>query len=142
MFGISLKSLWAHKRRLVGTSLAVVLGIAFLAGTMVLGDTLKATFNDLFTNVNKGTDAVVRSSSKIELNGDTQRPPIDATLVNRVRAVPGVSEALPDISGYGVLVAKDGKPVTSNGPPTMAGNWLGSTDLNPYRLSEGRAPRT
>ena len=89
MFRISLKSLWAHKRRLVGTSLAVVLGIAFLAGTMVLGDTLKATFNDLFTNVNKGTDAVVRSASKIELNGDTQRPPIDATLVNRVRAVPG-----------------------------------------------------
>ncbi|MDQ6696006.1 MAG: FtsX-like permease family protein [Actinomycetota bacterium] len=120
----------------------MVLGIAFLAGTMVLGDTLKATFNDLFTNVNKGTDAVVRSSTKIENNGDAQRPPIDAALVAKVRQVPGVAQAEPDISGYGVLVGKNGKPVTSNGPPTMAGNWLGPTALNPYRLADGRAPRT
>src|SRR4051812_35926391 len=127
MFRISLKSLWAHKRRLVGTSLAVVLGIAFLAGTMVLGDTLKATFNDLFTNVNKGTDTVVRSSTKIESNGNSQRPPIDESLVARVRQVPGVAQAEPDVDGYGVLVGSNGKPVTSNGPPTMAGNWLGST---------------
>ena len=142
MFRISLKSLWAHKRRLVGTSLAVVLGIAFLAGTMVLGDTLKATFNDLFTNVNRGTDAVVRSASEIKANGDTQRPPISATLVTTVRQVPGVAEAEPDINGYGVLVGRNGKPVTSNGPPTFAGNWLGSTSLNPYHLVEGRAPTT
>jgi len=142
MFRISLKSLWAHKRRLVGTLLAVVLGVAFLAGTMVLGDTLKATFNDLFTNVNKGTDAVVRSATKIENNGDTQRPPIDAALVARVRQVPGVAQAEPDISGYGVLVGRNGKAVTSNGPPTMAGNWLGSTALNPYRLAQGRAPKS
>jgi len=139
---ISLKSLWAHKRRLVGTSLSIVFGIAFLAGTMVLGDTLKATFNDLFTNVNKGTDVVVRSSTKIESEGEAQRPPIDAALVAKARKVPGVARAEGDVTGYGVLIGKDGKPVISNGPPTMAGNWLGSTSLNPYRLAAGRAPAT
>ena len=36
---LSLSSLRAHKRRFAGTFLAVFLGVAFLAGTMVMGDT-------------------------------------------------------------------------------------------------------
>ncbi len=140
MIRIGLKSLLAHKRRLIGTSLSVILGIAFLAGTMVLGDTLKATFDDLFSNVNKGTDAVVRSSTKLENQGFTQRPPIQSSLLAKVRGADGVAEAQPNISGYGVLVGKDGKQVTTNGPPLTAGNWIGDSSLNPYQLAQGRAP--
>ena len=62
MLRVSLKGLWAHKRRLFGTVFAVVLGVAFLVGTLVLGDTMRAGFDDLFTEVNAGTDAVVRSA--------------------------------------------------------------------------------
>ena len=46
--------------------LAVFLGVAFLAGTLVLGDTLRANFDDLFTEANAGTDAVVRSATSID----------------------------------------------------------------------------
>ncbi len=141
MLRIGLKTLWAHKRRLIGTSLAVVLGIAFLTGTLVLGSTLRATFDELFTSVNKGTDAVVRSSTKFESDrGGTQRPPIDASLLGKVRSVPGVAEAQPEVDGYGVLLGKDGKQVTSNGPPMTAGNWIGTSPLNPFQLAQGRAP--
>ena len=42
MLNVTLKGLWAHKRRMVGTLLAVFLGVAFLSGTLVLGDTLRA----------------------------------------------------------------------------------------------------
>ncbi len=44
MLAITLRGLWSHKRRLAGTFLAVLLGVAFLAGTLVLGDTLRANF--------------------------------------------------------------------------------------------------
>ena len=37
MLRVSLKGLWAHKRRLFGSVFAVLLGVAFLAGTLVLG---------------------------------------------------------------------------------------------------------
>src|SRR5581483_1218576 len=37
---LTVKSLWANKGRLVGTLLAITLGIAFLSGTRLLGDTL------------------------------------------------------------------------------------------------------
>ena len=66
MLGISVRSLWSHKRRLVGTLLAVGLGVAFLAGTLLLGDTLRANFDRLFTQADGGTDVMVRSATKVE----------------------------------------------------------------------------
>ena len=65
MLRVSLKGLWAHKRRLFGSVFAVLLGVAFLAGTLVLGDTMRAGFSDLFSEANRGTDAVVRSTTEV-----------------------------------------------------------------------------
>ena len=49
MIAITARNLWARKRRLVATLLAVALGVAFLAGTLLLSDTLRANFDRLFT---------------------------------------------------------------------------------------------
>jgi putative ABC transport system permease protein len=143
MTRISLISLWARKRRLAGTALAVVLGVAFLTGTLVLGDTLSANFDRLFTEVSAGTDVVVRSDTVIESEDDPDagRGPLDASLVDAVRSVDGVAEAEGQVVGYGALVGKDGDPVGGNGPPRTAGSWITTPGLNPYRLAEGRAPR-
>src|SRR5205814_1364038 len=143
MVKISLLEVWARKRRLLGTFLAVFIGVAFLSGTLTLGDTLSANFDTLFSSVTKGTDAVVRGSTK--LKGDRtlpQRGPVDGSLVARVSAVGGVARAVPYVQGYGALIGKDGKAVGGNGPPRQAANWVDDADLNPYRLVEGRAPRT
>ena len=59
MLRATLKDLWARKIRLVTTGLAVLLGVAFMAGTLVLTDTIGRTFDDLFADVNAGTDGVV-----------------------------------------------------------------------------------
>jgi putative ABC transport system permease protein len=48
MFRIAMKSALFNKRRLFGTGLSVVMGIAFLAGTFVFTDTIKRTFDGLF----------------------------------------------------------------------------------------------
>lgn len=47
---LSVSSLRAHKRRFAGTFTAVLLGVAFLAGTLVMGDTLRAGFGTMFAN--------------------------------------------------------------------------------------------
>ena len=54
----TLKGLLAHKFRLAATALAIVLGVSFVAGTFVLTDTIKASFEDLFADVYNGVDAV------------------------------------------------------------------------------------
>jgi putative ABC transport system permease protein len=138
------KGLLAHKRRLVGTFLAVFLGVAFLSGTLVLGDTLRDNFDDLFTEANAGTDVVVRHQSRLDTDPgepDSQRGLIDASLVDTVRDVEGVAAAEPAVEGFGQLVGKDGDELGGNGPPTLAGNWINNRDVNRYRLVEGRAPR-
>ncbi|SNT24440.1 ABC transporter permease [Actinacidiphila glaucinigra] len=141
---LSLSSLRAHKRRFAGTFLAVFLGVAFLAGTMVMGDTLRASFDTLFANANSGTAVVVRSADVVTVPGEGQgtREPVDTALVTRLRSVPGVAAVAPAIEGAGQLVGRDGEPVGGQGPPTLAGNWIDDAGLNPYVLAEGRAPRT
>jgi putative ABC transport system permease protein len=144
MLKVSLKTLWAYKRRLVGTCVAVVLGVAFLSGTLVLGDTLRANFNSLFAQANQGTDAVVRSASNVDTGAGqatAQRGLIDESLVDSVRSVDGVAAAAPSLQGYGLLTDKHGNGIGGAGPPTFAGNWITDPGLNPYHLVQGRAPR-
>ncbi|MFF7457528.1 ABC transporter permease [Kitasatospora sp. NPDC008115] len=139
---ISLRSLAAHKRRLAGTFTAILLGVAFLSGTLVLGDTLRGSFDTLFADANRGTDAVVRSADVLD-TGNTfggVRAPVEQALADRLRQVPGVAAAEPAIQGSGQLIGRNGKAVGGQGPPTLAGYWQKDSGLNPYRLAEGRAP--
>ena len=140
MIAIAARSLWARKRRLVATLLAVGLGVAFLAGTLLLSDTLRANFDRLFTQADSGTDVVLRGATQIG-SGNATRTGVDASLLPRVRTVPGVADAQPFLEGYGQLLGRDGKPIGGNGPPTQAANWVGDPALNPYRLVAGHAPR-
>ncbi|MGY0022056.1 ABC transporter permease [Streptomyces sp. YJ-C3] len=140
---LSLKSLTAHKRRFAGTFTAVLLGVAFLAGTLVMGDTLRASFDSMFAGASSGTDAVVRSTSVITTPGESQgtRRPVDASLADDLAEEPAVAAAAPNIQGAGQLLAADGSPIGGQGPPTLAGNWIDDPELNAYRLAEGRTPQ-
>src|SRR5215469_11430372 len=141
MWTFTARNLRAHKRRLVSTMLAVALGVAFLAGTLLLSDTLRANFGTLFTQASGSTDVVIRSATKISGgSGTSQRTGIDAALLPRVRAIAGVADARPYIEGYGQLVGRNGKAIGGGGPPTRAANWISDQALNPYRLVSGRAP--
>ena len=141
MTRFALKSAWLRKRRLAGTFLAVFLGVSFLSGTLVLGATLQSNFDELFADANAGTDALVRSATKVTGDNSFQRGPIPASTVERVRDVPGVESVAPYVEGYGQLLDKHGEPIGGNGPPRLAASWVKDPDLNAYRLAEGRAPR-
>ncbi|MZD06543.1 FtsX-like permease family protein, partial [Streptomyces sp. SID5785] len=140
---LSLTSLRAHRRRFAGTFFAVLLGVAFLTGTLVMGDTLRASFDSLFAGATSGTDAVVRSSNVITTPGEAQgtRQPVRASLADDLADTPGVAAAAPNIQGAGQLVGTNGKPIGGQGPPTLAGNWITDPQLNPYRIAEGHAPQ-
>jgi putative ABC transport system permease protein len=141
MLKLTARNMRAHKRRLASTFVAIVLGVSFLGGTLVLGDTMKRTFDDLFADSNAGTDVVVRSSAAIDVGGEESRGPIDQSLIPKVAGVDGVAEAVPFVSGFGQLVGKDGDPLGGTGPPTLAANWVADDEINPYDLAEGRLPK-
>jgi putative ABC transport system permease protein len=122
--------------------MAVFLGVAFLVGTLVLGDTLASNFDRLFTETTAGTDVLVRNGTSVsgDVGPDTPRGLVDQSLVDRVAAIDGVAAVEAEVTGYGSLLGADGDALGGNGPPRLAGSWITEPELNPYRLVEGRAP--
>ena len=143
MLRATLKDLWAKKIRLFTTGIAVVLGVAFMSGTLVLTDTVGRTFSDLFANVYKDTDAIVRAKATVNSDFGEQRPRLDASVVAKVAAVDGVQLARGDVFRDGVqIVGSNGKAIGNPGmgAPTFGGAW-NDDRLNVYKLREGRAPK-
>jgi putative ABC transport system permease protein len=141
MFGLTIKELAARKLRLLTTAFAVLLGVAFMAGTLVFTDTVGATFDAALADANDGVDAYVRTPSEIDLGYGEPGPRLDASLAQTVAAVDGVDEVALRINGYAQLVGPDGDPVGDiSKSPAFGTNWVTVDDLNPYELASGRAP--
>jgi putative ABC transport system permease protein len=141
MLKIMLESLLARKRRLVTTAVAVIIGVAFTAGTLMLTDSLGKTFNDLSAGAYKGTDAVVRGKTVFNSPAGDERPLVNASLVPALSRVPGVAHAQGIVQGYAQLIGKDGTPVATGHAPTFGGNWGSVPALNPFQLVAGHAPQ-
>jgi putative ABC transport system permease protein len=144
MLRAALRNVAGRKLRLLTTGLAVMLGVAFMTGTLVLTDTMQRTFDDLFASAYDGTDAVVRAEGVFDdpMGFGQQRGRMDESLVELVSSVDGVSVAQGGIFGYTQLVDKQGEPLGDpiNGAPTVGANWAEHDELNVFNLASGRAP--
>ena len=142
MWKVTRKGLAAHKLRFLLTALAVIIGVAFMAGTSVLTATIQQTFDDLFANIYQNTDAVVRSHEVLKSDfGTGQRPNVPASLVDVVRRTPTVDAAEGNVAGpYAQVVDKNGKAIGGNGPPTFGLGWDPNPKLNQFHILEGGRP--
>ncbi|MFP3967287.1 FtsX-like permease family protein [Actinomadura fulvescens] len=141
MAKVTLRNLAAHKIRLVLTAVAVILGVAFVSGTLIFTDTMNKQFDDLFDRVGKGVAVDVRAkklTDDFEDDGLSAQP-VPASLVERIRAIPGAKDVRGNVSGYAAVVGTNGKIVGTEqqGPPQLGVNWTPGGD---YDLKEGRAP--
>jgi putative ABC transport system permease protein len=145
MFSLTIKSIRANKARFLLTGIAVMLGVAFMAGTFVLTDTIKKSYDDIAANVYRTTDAVVRSDreTKSADQGADTRGTIDASTLATVRAVNGVQAAEPQQLGIAVVVGHDGALLDTNRSRAVpiAVAWQDTPSLNPLALVSGHGPR-
>ncbi|MEM9561530.1 MAG: FtsX-like permease family protein [Actinomycetota bacterium] len=143
MWKATLKSIRGHKGRVVATAAAVILGISFLAGTLIFTSSVSRAFDDLFATVFDTTDAQIQSSEVIEVGfGVEVRSRIDDSLVADVAAIDGVEAVDGFVQGTATVVDSEGEPIGNpgQGPPTFGFSWTTDDDLNPYNLTEGRGP--
>lgn len=143
MLRTTLRSLSAHKRRLISTCVAVVLGVAFMTGTFVLSATVNRVFDDLFGDLGANIDSVVRGEVLFESTfAGTQRAVLPEDTVAKVEAVDGVAAAEGSISVFTLtLLDADGDPVGGGfGPPTIVGTWNTDEQMASYQVADGRAP--
>jgi len=147
MWRATWKSLLAKKLRLVLTTLSIVLGVGFVAGTYVLTDTMNAAFDEVFGNIASTSDLLVRATSAFAGEatgpgggGGEERQPLPDTTVATVAALPGVALADGDVSGTAQMIDPvTGKAIGGVGPPTIGTNWNGFSD-SVLTIREGGPP--
>jgi putative ABC transport system permease protein len=139
MLRATIRSLLARKLRLILSGLAVVLGVTFVAGSLVLTDTIGNAFDNLFAGDNAKNAVVVRGDKTAV--SDT-RVPVPASVLPLVRRVDGVAAANGVVQGYAQLVDKKNKTYPYHGQaPTFGFNFEASQDLDNLRFVNGHGPR-
>ena len=142
MITVTLRSLLARKVRLLMSATAVILGVSFVAGALTLTATLGKVFDNLFTSVNAKTAVQVRGT--VAIDGTTgaavQRRPLPASLIEPLKAIPGVTAVTADVNGYAQVVKKNGKAFTTGGAPTFGQNYDTNPATTPFTLRTGKAP--
>ena len=140
MWRAVIASINAHRLRLVATSMSIVVGIAFVSGTLILSDTLRQTFDNLFTETTAGIDVVVQGPGDSADAFTGQLSPVPVDVARQVEAVEGVQTVAPEVQGLAQLVDADGQPLGGAGPPTLAFNAPVSDAITTPSVREGRFP--
>ncbi|MDX3241129.1 ABC transporter permease [Streptomyces sp. ME18-1-4] len=140
MLKATLRSFLAHKGRLLLSALAVVLSVAFVAGSLIFSDTVTRTFDRLFAST--AADVTVKPKDDLSSSvptGAVQTLP--ASLAGQLARVNGVASAHPDVSVENITVVDSGNKSVgpTTGAPTIATDWY-LTDRSPVKLTDGHAP--
>ncbi|WP_337060687.1 FtsX-like permease family protein [Kineococcus sp. G2] len=139
MWRLSLSNALAHRWRLALTWVAVALGVAFVAGSLVLTDTSTRLLEEQFRTSAAGVDLTVRGAAAFDaaMGVEVARDPLPADLADRITAVPGVERVRALASGPGQLQVPD--TAVQPAGPTLLGTWA-EAPFTAYTLRAGRAP--
>ena len=140
MTKVSFRGLMSRKLRTAVTALAVLLGVAFIAGSYVLTDTINKSFDEIFDVAYAGTDVAI-SSSTTGQGDQAEPPPFPERYLDTVRKVDGVEKAEGGIFSVVRFVDAKGDQLSSSFAP----EFVSSTTTKPFdtlTYTEGHPPRT
>ncbi len=137
MLKSAIKSLLAHKTRMALSTLAIVLGVAFIAGTYIYTDTTNEAFGGIFDEAYVGIDVIVTGDSEFSFG---QGVFFDESVAEDIAAVPGVDRVEPAIDGFGVqILDRKGEAIGGGGPPQFSGYIPESIEFaGGFELRDGR----
>jgi len=138
--GLALKSLWARRIRALTTTLAVVIGVAFVAGTYILTDTTFAAFDEIFEDSLAKTDVVISAKDEVRQESG-EVPSFSASLLPKVKRVQGVDVAAGQIFTPGGFFDAENEQIGSKFSPKFITSILPEA-LETQTYTEGRPPRS
>jgi putative ABC transport system permease protein len=133
------KSLRARIGRSIFIGLTILAGVAFVAGSFVLADSLKGTFDNLINGLTENVDLEVRAELTVD-DLNAARDPIPSSLIEQVAAVPGIEITEGGLARYAQMYDPDGELVTTQGAPTLGVSWVAENQLSAIEMRDGRAP--
>ncbi|WP_329251141.1 ABC transporter permease [Streptomyces sp. NBC_01478] len=139
MFRTALRNVLAHKARLLMTVLAVMLGVAFVSGTLVFTNTISNAFQNSSAKGFDQVDVAVQAKFQDD-EGDTvgKTPELTQAMLDTSAKVPGAASATGVVNGFTAIADKKGKLI-GGGFQSEGGNYWGDKDAR-YPLKSGTAP--
>ncbi len=138
MLTLVLRGFVQRKLRVLLTAIAIALGVALMAGTYILTDTINHAFAEVFDTAYANKAVVVTEKETL---GGSQVSVLNVATLARVRAVPGVAAASGSISSQAALLTTSGKRLTSGGAPGRV-DALQPPRFEAFTATQGHLPRT
>ena len=128
MWKVTWRNLLARKVRLLLSAFAIVLGVAFVAGSMIFTDAMGGAFDDIIEGSTSDVEVAYEGANDFDAQQDNRTIP--AGVVRRLEKLPEAASVHPQ----GVLqtvfvIGDDGKVIGGNGPPGLAFNYSGADSL-------------
>ena len=145
MLRTTLRTALAHKGRLVLSTLAVVLGVSFVTGTLIFTNALDRTFVSIIEG--SAQDVLITPKSAVAEDftsdrGDAEPLLIDNDVVTEAAGVEGVQAAEGGINRNGAfLLNSDGDVVGAVGPPALGVNWAQDPAVSTATITSGQEPK-
>ncbi|MFI6769900.1 ABC transporter permease [Streptomyces sp. NPDC050355] len=143
MFRTALRNVLAHKARLLMTVLAVMLGVAFVSGTLVFTSTLSEATQASSQKGYDNVDVAIQPKSPDNGGGAPGAVPhLDQKLLDKAGRVPGAASVTGTVSGFTAIADKKGGLI-GDGFPTRGGNYFPGADGKDarYPMRSGAAPK-
>ncbi|MFP3991975.1 ABC transporter permease [Streptomyces sp. E11-3] len=143
MFRTALRNVLAHKARLLMTVIAVMLGVAFVSGTLVFTNTISQAYQNSSAKGFDHVDVVIKPENDDDATGRPgAAPKLTQELLDKAEQVPGAASATGTVSGFAAVADKDGKLV-GEGWDSRGANYYpgkGGDDAR-YPMKDGKAPQ-
>ncbi|MER6733013.1 ABC transporter permease [Streptomyces puniciscabiei] len=139
MFRTALRNVLAHKARLLMTVLAVMLGVAFVSGTLVFTNTISDAYQKSSAKGFDQVDVAVQPKYQDSQGNKVGRlSALSQATLEKAAKVPGAASATGVVSGFTAVAGKDGK-LAGGDWQSNGGNYWGTKDAR-YPLVSGHAP--
>ncbi len=139
MLALVLRGFLQRKLRVLLTAIAIALGVALMAGTYILTDTINHSFAGIFSTAYKGDAVVISPAETLGREISSETSPITERTLATVRSVPGVAAASGGIFSEAALLNIHGKRLSTGGAPSFVGS-VEPKRFESYTPAEGHFP--
>lgn len=141
MLKLILSGVRLRRRRFALGALAIVLGVGFVSGTLVLAQSVRHSYDQLLRQATSGVDVYVRGPETDRKLGISDFAAVPNNVLATVTAVPGVAAGQGQVVRLAALVSPAGRFLGTD-HPTYGYSWPAHADRSPFVLVAGRAPAT
>jgi putative ABC transport system permease protein len=128
-----------RKVRALLTGIAIALGVALMAGTYILTDTINNAFAEVFGAAYKNKAVVVTERETLGRGTGAETSILNVSTLAKVRAVPGVATASGSVGTHAALLRSNGKRLTSGGAPGLV-DGVQPARFESFKASSGHLP--